>query len=99
MVEMGDVVLLDGPKDYRAIRLALRLLSQGRVSCVYVHDASYRSREGRFFSAHIKQATFSDEPNFVAISHSRWSPVLTIRTRMYAHPVQKSGSKAFIVKR
>src|SRR5438105_15471969 len=34
----GDAVLIDGPKDFRALKLALELLRTGKPSTVFVHD-------------------------------------------------------------
>jgi predicted O-methyltransferase YrrM len=64
----GDVVLIDGPKGFRAIRLALRLLAQGRASMVFVHDMTRGTPERRFLEAHVPGTLYSDEPAFAALA-------------------------------
>ena len=38
LLQAGDVVLIDGPKDFRALKLAFRLLRRGQPTAVFVHD-------------------------------------------------------------
>jgi hypothetical protein len=64
----GDVVLIDGPKGFRSIRLALRLLAQGRVSMVFLHDMTRGTFERRFLEAHLPGTLYSDEPQFAALA-------------------------------
>src|SRR5438552_205553 len=37
-LQAGDAALIDGPKDFRALRLAIDLLRTGKPSTVFVHD-------------------------------------------------------------
>jgi predicted O-methyltransferase YrrM len=64
----GDVVLIDGPKGFRSIRLALSLLAQGRVSMVFLHDMTRGTLERRFLEAHVPGTLYSDEPQFAAVA-------------------------------
>jgi hypothetical protein len=66
----GDVALIDGPKGFRALRLALRLLAQGTVSMVFVHDVGPGTRERAFLERRLPGTLYSDEPRFAAIAHS-----------------------------
>src|SRR6266566_2774039 len=37
-LQIGDAVLIDGPKDFRALKLAVDLLRTGKPSTVFIHD-------------------------------------------------------------
>lgn len=61
----GAVVVIDGPKGFRALRLALQLLRTGRVKMVFVHD-TYKGLATRgFIERHVPTAIFSDHGPFV----------------------------------
>jgi len=60
MVREGDVVLIDGPKGFRSVRLAITLLATGCVSHVFVHDLSVGTFERAFIDANFPEARFSD---------------------------------------
>lgn len=64
----GDVVLIDGPKGFRSIRLALRLLAQGHSSMVFLHDMTRGTPERRFLERHLPGTLYSDEPGFAALA-------------------------------
>ncbi|GAB4168700.1 MAG: hypothetical protein Fur0039_07170 [Rhodocyclaceae bacterium] len=64
----GDVALIDGPKGYRGLRLAVRLLGRG-LPMVFVHDTCSGSQERRFLSRRMPEALYSDEPRFAGIAH------------------------------
>lgn len=38
LARAGDIILIDGPKDFRALKLALALLQTGKPAAVFVHD-------------------------------------------------------------
>ena len=65
----GDIALIDGPKGFRGVRLALDLLAGGRVPLVFVHDAGPGTGERRFFERALPAARYSDEPPVVAETH------------------------------
>lgn len=65
----GDVALIDGPKGFRALRLALQLLSQGRVSMVFVHDMTLGTPERRFLQRRLPSTLYSDDHQFAAVAH------------------------------
>ncbi len=65
MVEPDDVVLIDGPKDFRALKLALRLLGSGIPSAVFVHDLWLGSPARTFVDRHLSSALLSDDPRWV----------------------------------
>jgi len=70
IAQPGDVALIDGPKGFRALRLALRLLAQGRVAMVFLHDVAPGTPERRFLEAWLPSALYSDDPRFAGISHA-----------------------------
>ena len=68
-VRKGDVVLIDGPKGFRGLRLALRLLATGRVTQVFIHDCAYGTEERAFLDAHLRGALYSDSIEFARVAH------------------------------
>jgi predicted O-methyltransferase YrrM len=64
-MQPGDVVLIDGPKEFRALKLALNLLRTGKPSLVFIHDFYAGSAERRFLERHMPDAIFSDAPEFL----------------------------------
>lgn len=65
----GDVALIDGPKGFRGVRLALALLASGKLPLVFVHDIGPKTAERRFFNKHLPSSRYSDEPDVVRHSH------------------------------
>jgi hypothetical protein len=68
LVQAGDAVLIDGPKGFRAVRLALALLAQGGCEAVFVHDMCVGTLERAFLDAHVPGVFYSDDPRFVALA-------------------------------
>ncbi len=66
MLKPGDVVVIDGPKGWRAIKLTLRLLATGLPAFVFVHDCKGDSEERSFFERHLPTAIYSDHPEWVS---------------------------------
>lgn len=62
LVRTGDVVLIDGPKDFRALKLALSLLRTKNPLAVFVHDLWLGSRARAFVDRHLPRAFTSDAP-------------------------------------
>jgi hypothetical protein len=60
----GDVVVIDGPKDYRGLKLAIALLAHQRPHAVFMHDCYQGSEERTFLQRAIPNALFSDDPQF-----------------------------------
>jgi len=67
-VREGDVVLIDGPKGFRGLRLALRLLSTGKLMQVFVHDCGLATEERAFLDANVRGALYSDSIEFARIA-------------------------------
>ncbi len=65
LVEPGDVVLIDGPKDFRALRLAFRLLARHEAAVVLVHDLWLGAPARRLVDRTLPRALLSDEPAWV----------------------------------
>jgi hypothetical protein len=68
-VREGDIVLIDGPKGFRGLRLALSLLATGRAGLVFLHDAGKGSVERAFLEARVPGVLYSDEPEFAQVAH------------------------------
>ena len=65
LVEKDDLVLIDGPKDFRALKLAFHLLKTGRPAAVFVHDLWLGSPARAFVDRFLSAALLSDEPRWV----------------------------------
>ena len=65
LLQAGDVILIDGPKDFRAVKLALRLLRTGKPAVVFVHDLWLGSPVRCFVDRYLTTAFLSDHPEWV----------------------------------
>ena len=63
-IQTGDAVLIDGPKDFRALKLALQLLRTGKPCAVFVHDFPPDSPWRKFVERNWPDAFFGDDPLF-----------------------------------
>jgi predicted O-methyltransferase YrrM len=63
-LQTGDAVLIDGPKDFRALKFALRLLRTGKPCAVLIHDFHQGQPARKFVERHWCGAFFSDDPVF-----------------------------------
>lgn len=59
------VVVIDGPKGFRALRLALQLLRTGKPRMVFIHDTYKGLATRRFLERHVPGTVFSDHGPFV----------------------------------
>ncbi|MDB6146701.1 MAG: hypothetical protein JWO45_365 [Spartobacteria bacterium] len=60
----GDAVIIDGPKEFRGIELALRLLRAGKPCAVFIHDFPPNAPWRKFVERHWPDAFFGDDPLF-----------------------------------
>ncbi|HEV2966001.1 MAG TPA: class I SAM-dependent methyltransferase [Chthoniobacterales bacterium] len=60
----GDAVLIDGPKDFRALKLAVDLLRTGKLCVVFIHDFPPGSPQREFVERNFPNAFFGDDPLF-----------------------------------
>jgi predicted O-methyltransferase YrrM len=63
-LQTGDAVLIDGPKDFRALKLALDLLCTGKPCAVFVHDFPPNSSQRKFVERNFPNGFFGDDPLF-----------------------------------
>jgi hypothetical protein len=73
-LQPGDAVLIDGPKEFRGVELALELLRTGKPCAVFVHDFPPGSAWRRFAERHWPMAFFGDDPlfdRFRVLDHGR----------------------------
>ena len=63
-LQSGDAVLIDGPKDFRALKLAVDLLRTGKPGAVFVHDFPANSSQRKFVERNFSNAFFGDDPLF-----------------------------------
>lgn len=65
VLEPGDVVLIDGPKGFKALRFAFELLGTRKPAAVFIHDLHLGLPERRFLDSGFPGAFFSDDPAWV----------------------------------
>ena len=63
-LEPGDAILIDGPKDFRALKLAVDLLHTGKPCAVFVHDFPPNSPQRKFVERNWPDAFSGDDPLF-----------------------------------
>jgi predicted O-methyltransferase YrrM len=63
-LQTSDAVLIDGPKDFRALKLALDLLHTGKPCAVFVHDFPPNSPQRKFVDRNWPNAFFGGDPLF-----------------------------------
>src|SRR2546423_8541434 len=63
-LQEGDAVLIDGPKDFRAVKLAIDLLRTEKPCAVFVHDFPPSSPQRKFVERNFPNAFFGDDPLF-----------------------------------
>ena len=63
-LQEGDAILIDGPKDFRAIKLAIDLLRTNKPCAVFVHDFPRGSPQRKFVERNFPNAFFGDDPLF-----------------------------------
>ena len=63
-LQIGDAVLIDGPKDFRALRLAVDLLQTRKPCAVFVHDFPPNSPQRKFVEQNFSNAFFGDDRLF-----------------------------------
>lgn len=78
-VSAQDIVMIDGPKGWRALRLAFRLLSYNRPRAVFLHDCHRGSLERTFLDRRVPEAFYSDQPDFVEATREVDAPCWTQR--------------------
>jgi hypothetical protein len=64
-LQNGDAVLIDGPKGFRALKLAFQLLRTGKPCAVFVHDCPPGSPVRDFLERHWPGVFFGDDPLFL----------------------------------
>jgi len=65
LVQPGDAVVIDGPKHFHALRLALRLLQMKRAELIFIHDLHRGTPERRFMEREFPAVLYSDDSEFV----------------------------------
>ena len=63
-LQTGDAVLIDGPKGFRALKLALQLLRSGKPCAVFMHDCPPGSPVRDFLARYWPGVFFGDDPLF-----------------------------------
>ena len=61
-LQAGDAVLIDGPKDFNAVVLAVEILQTGKPCVVFMHDFPAGAPARKFVARHWPNAFFSDDP-------------------------------------
>jgi predicted O-methyltransferase YrrM len=88
-LQPGDAVLIDGPKEFRALKFALRLLRTGKPCAALIHDFHQGQPARKFVERHWPGAFFSDDPAFAA--HLR-----ELNSRLGRNPDSKHAVAPFV---
>jgi predicted O-methyltransferase YrrM len=64
LAQPDDVVMIDGPKSFRALFLGINLLEKG-AAAVFLHDFHRGLPERELVERKIPEAFFSDDPQFI----------------------------------
>ena len=88
LVQPDDVVVIDGPKGWSALYLALKILAKTRPSHVFIHDVKLNDRRAalrRFIQRSFPEAYFSDARSYaqaVAILDQTATPFMRPEQRI-----------------
>jgi Methyltransferase domain len=63
-LQSGDAVLIDGPKDFRALKLAVDLLRTEKPCTTFIHDFPASSLQRKFVARNFPNAFFGDDQFF-----------------------------------
>lgn len=63
--QKGDVLVIDGPKDWKALKLAFKLIRGKKPSYVFIHDCNRDSPIRSFLEKTIPWAFYSDDHAFI----------------------------------
>lgn len=95
----GDVAVIDGPKELRAVKLAMDVLRGGGMSVVFIHDCYHGSAIRAFLQRHVPWAFFSDDPRFVSrychLDHDRGRMVDSCWSDVHRIPADRSYGGTF----
>jgi hypothetical protein len=58
----NSAILIDGPKGFRAVRLAINLLKKQKISKIFIHDTSFDTDERAFLEKYLPSTIYSDDP-------------------------------------
>jgi hypothetical protein len=61
----GDVVIIDGPKRFRALKLAYRVMRRRQPALVFIHDCQRGTPFRRFVETRVPWSFFSDDHRFI----------------------------------
>ena len=65
LTQPGDVVVIDGPKRFRALKLAYKIMRRRQPALVFIHDCKKGTPFRRFVETRIPWSFFSDDHRFV----------------------------------
>ena len=68
LIQPGSVVIIDGPKMFQAIRLALTLLRTGKATQVFIHDVSRGTPERAFLDLFMPECRYSDQRDVALVT-------------------------------
>jgi predicted O-methyltransferase YrrM len=67
LIQDDDAVLIDGPKMFKAIFLALELLGSRKASMVFIHDVHIGTPERWFLEKFMSEALYSDKKQLAEV--------------------------------
>ncbi|MBE8232393.1 MAG: hypothetical protein HAW67_01565 [Endozoicomonadaceae bacterium] len=69
IAQQGDIALIDGPKGFRGLRFALKLLSSGKFPMIFMHDTTKGTAERKFLEENLERSIkFSDNIDLAKVT-------------------------------
>ena len=65
----NTLVLIDGPKGFRGLRLAFKLLANKNVNQVFFHDSTKGTKEREFLERYLPKTLYSDDPKIASYTY------------------------------
>lgn len=65
----GDIVIIDGPKSWRGLKLLFKLLASRKFDLAFIHDVNVGTPDRAFLEKHLPSTNYSDDTEFAEVCH------------------------------
>lgn len=65
----GDILLIDGPKAWRGMKLLFKMLATRKFDLAFIHDVNVGTPDRAFLEKHLPTTVYSDDPEYAAVAH------------------------------
>ncbi len=95
----GDAIVIDGPKELRALKLAIEMAQKKQPIAIFIHDCYKGSLIRKFMEKNVPHAFYSDHPQFVSqyahLDHHQPKAFLNQWTDAENFPTEQSYAGTF----